>query len=139
MHCIGRSCSAISGVCIIPCALLLLLLSGCGAYESAVTGKVTIDGAPLKSGTVAFYSTNGGAAAYGSIQSDGSYTIETGASGGLAAGDYVVTVVASTPPQSGFPFGKLLTPTRYSKVQTSDLKFTIKLGGNKIDLPLKSK
>jgi hypothetical protein len=119
--------------------LSLLLLAGCGAHESAVTGKVTIDDAPLTSGTVAFYPQGGGAAAYGSIQSDGTYTLETGAAGGLAAGVYVVTVVATTPPQPGYQFGKLLTPLRYNKVDTSDLKFTVKPGSNKIDLPLHSK
>jgi hypothetical protein len=119
--------------------LLLLLLAGCGAHESAVTGKVTLDDAPLTSGTVAFYPSNGGAAAYGSIQPNGSYTLETGASGGLAAGEYAVTVVATTPPQPGFQFGKLLSPERYNNIKTSDLKFTVKVGSNKIDLPLHSK
>jgi hypothetical protein len=128
------------------CAVSLLLgmcflaLAGCGAYESSVSGKVTLDGEPLKSGTVVFYpASGGGAAAYGSVQADGSYTLDTGASGGLAAGEYMVTVVATTGPQPGFLFGKMLTPERYGNVKTTDLKFTVKSGGNKIDLPLRSK
>jgi hypothetical protein len=135
----GRRFPASPGACAIYCALLLLPLAGCGAHESAVSGKVTIEGTPLTSGTVVFYPAGGGAAAYGSIQSDGAYTIDTGDSGGLAAGEYVVTVVATTPPQPGFSFGKLLTPTRYNNKQTSDLKFTVTPGRNTIDLPLKSK
>jgi hypothetical protein len=120
--------------------LVFLLLSGCSAHESAVTGNVTLDGAPLTTGTVAFYPANGeGAAAYGSIQSDGTYRLDTGATGGLAAGDYVATVVATTKPQPGFEFGKLLTPERYNTLKTSDLKFTVKPGSSKIDLELHSK
>jgi len=139
MHCRERRLPTFRGARILASALLLFLLAGCGAHESAVTGKVTIDGAPFTSGTVAFYPAAGGAAAYGSIQSDGAYTLETGTSGGLAAGDYVATVVATTPPQPGFPFGKMLAPVRYNNVKTSDLKFTVKVGSNKIDLPLQSK
>ncbi|MCC6123336.1 MAG: hypothetical protein IT426_00065 [Pirellulales bacterium] len=119
--------------------LFLALFPGCGAHESSVTGKVTLDGIPLNSGTAVFYPRKGGAAAYGSIQPDGSYKIETGASKGLAAGEYAVTVVAATPPEPGFEFGKLLTPVRYGKVESSDLKFTIQPGSNIVDLPLKSK
>lgn len=119
--------------------LILLLLAGCNARESAVTGKVTIDGAPLTTGTVVFYPTGEGAAAYGSIQPDGTYKLDTGASGGLVAGDYVVTVVATTKPQPGFEFGKVITPVRYNKVETSDLKFTVKSGSNRIDLAMHSK
>ena len=119
--------------------LLLLLLSGCGARESGVSGKVTVDGVPLTSGTVVFYPQKNGAAAYGSIQSDGTYSIETGASGGLAAGEYVATVVATTKSEPGYQFGKLLTPIRYNKVETSDLKFSVKPGSNRIDLQLHSK
>jgi hypothetical protein len=51
----------------------------------------------------------------------------------------MVTVVATTGPQPGFLFGKMLTPERYGNVKTTDLKFTVKSGGNKIDLPLRSK
>lgn len=121
-------------------AVCLVAFTGCSRYESSVSGKVTLDGEPLKSGTVVFYPAAGsGAAAYGSVQADGSYTLDTGASGGLAAGEYVVTVVATTGPQPGFLFGKMLTPERYGNVKTTDLKFTVKKGGNKIDLPLSSK
>jgi hypothetical protein len=128
-----RAVSLLSAIC-------LLALTGCGAYESSVSGIVTLDGNPLKSGTVVFYPVGGGgAAAYGSVQADGSYTLDTGASGGLAAGEYVVTVVATTGPQPGALFGKLLTPERYGNAKTTDLKFSVKTGGNKIDLPLRSK
>ena len=120
-------------------SLSLVLIAGCSQRESSVSGKVTIDGKPLTSGTVAFYPSGGGAAAYGSIQSDGTYRIATGATGGLNAGEYGVTVVATTPPQPGFQFGKMLSPERYNKLETSGLKFTVTTGSNQIDLPLSSK
>jgi hypothetical protein len=136
---IDRHFSTYSYAWIVVCVLFVSLLSGCGRHESAITGKVTVDGKLLTSGTVAFYPKSGGAAAYGSIQADGTYKIVTGGADGLAAGDYVVTVVATTGPQPGFPFGKKLTADRYGKVETSDLNFSVKPGSHQIDLELRLK
>ena len=127
------------------CALLLAgaltLAAGCGAHDSSVYGTVTLDGKPLESGTVSFHPVGEGAAAYGRIGADGSYRLHTGAEQGLAAGEYVVTVVATAPPPNPHSevVGKLLTPARYGSFDQTDLRFTVEPGRNKIDLPLRTK
>jgi len=122
---------------------LLVLLSGCGGPHAAtVSGTVTLDGDALQRGTVTFHPAGEGPLAYGTIDEKGNYTLRTGRETGLAAGEYVVTVVASEPPPStGFDEtpGKLLTPERYGKLETTDLRFTVNRGANRIDLPLTSK
>jgi hypothetical protein len=122
--------------------LLLLLLAGCGKSRDAlVSGSVTLDGEPLKTGTVTFHPLEGGPAAYGQIGSDGSFSLKTGRQRGIDPGDYVATVVAATPPseQNGLEMpGELLTPERYGQVKQTDLRFTVRPGNNRFDLPLKS-
>jgi hypothetical protein len=121
---------------------LLALAPGCRrTLEGSIQGTVTLDTAPLNRGTVTFHPVSGGAAAYGRIQADGSYTITTGNSRGLSAGEYIVTVVATAAPSDTRKdvTGKLLTPLRYQNVGQSPLRFTVQRGGNKIDLPLVSK
>lgn len=124
-----------------PVALgcLLLALAGCGSpHESSISGKVTIDGKPLATGTVTFHPLGGGAAAYGLIRPDGEYAISTGAEKGLAAGEYAVTVVATTPPAPGHDFGELLASAQYGTVERTPLRATVKPGINRIDFDLKS-
>ena len=94
----------------------------------------------MRTGTVAFHPAKGGATAYASIGDDGSYSLRTGADKGLAAGEYVATVVAMTGPPPGsknmMDFGTRITPARYANPKQSDLHFTIVPGGNHIDIPL---
>ena len=129
----------------VACALLvagaLTLAVGCGAHDSSVYGTVTLDGKRLTTGTVTFHPTGEGAAAYGRIGADGSYRLHTGAQQGLAAGEYLVTVVATAPPPDPHSevVGKLLTPARYGRLHETDLRFTIEPGKNPIDLPLQTK
>lgn len=124
-------------------AAVALLCSGCGGMESNVEGLVTLDGKPLEHGSVAFHSTEGGATAFGTIQSDGSYQLKTGATEGLRAGAYKVTVLSQEiPPETkdrrkGPPLpGRPITPIRYSSANTTDLTKEIQSGYNKIDLEL---
>jgi hypothetical protein len=119
---------------------LALVFSGCGGtYESTVSGIVLLDEQALTSGTVTFHPLAGGAAVYGQIQSDGRYELHTGSERGLAPGDYRVTVVATDNPPAAPgqtpPIGKLITPERYNRLETTDLQATIKPGKN--DVPLK--
>jgi hypothetical protein len=121
--------------------LVLLCLSGCsGSLDSSVSGLVTLDGEPLRTGRVVFHAVAGGAIAYGTIASDGRYRITTGRERGLAAGDYIVTVVATERPPGriGESYGKLISPARYASKEKTDLKFAVQLGANHIDLPLRS-
>jgi hypothetical protein len=128
-----------------PCILLVaIVLSGCGKSHSAsVSGIVTLDGKPLPLGTVSFYPEHAGAVAYGSIDKNGHYRVRTGTEEGLAVGDYVVTVVAMTPPRepkypTENPLGTLITPARYGKREQSNLKYTVAAGANPIDIALRS-
>ncbi len=125
--------------------LLIMPLAGCGSdAESTVYGTVTLDGESLDHGSVTFVpETRAGRAAAGSIDSDGSYKVQTGQTGGLPAGEYVVKVSSRAPsvphPQGGPPSpGKLLTPKKYLNSNRSGLTFQVEAGSNEIDLELTS-
>jgi hypothetical protein len=125
----------------------LLSLTGCGgAYDSTVTGSVTMDGKVVPCGLVAFHPVSLGPAAYAYIDSSGKYSVRTGRESGLPPGDYQVTVTANEPPAmertpEGFPPppGKAITPAWYGVKETSGLRFTIQPGENEINLELTSK
>ncbi|MFO0891667.1 MAG: hypothetical protein U0790_21300 [Isosphaeraceae bacterium] len=76
-------------------ALAVALASGCvgeeGPLRLPVTGRVTLDGTPLPSGTVTFHPGGKGPAASAGI-SEGSFAI--GRSEGLAPGTYKVEIVS---------------------------------------------
>ena len=133
----------------IGCLLVTLEtgLNGCGSRaESTVSGAVTLDGVALEHGQVVFVPTGtGGQGVTGQIQSNGSYRMQVGQTGGLPAGEYKVVVLSrapsvtsSTPGAPPAP-GKLLTPERYRQATTTDLQFVVEPGSNTIDLELKSK
>jgi hypothetical protein len=119
-------------------------LTGCGgAYDSSVSGTVTLDGTAVPRGTVAYHPSAGGPAAYASIESDGSYTVRTGRESGLPSGQYQVTVVSNEPSvetKDGRPPapGKSITPLWYKTKESSGLNFNVESGSNTIDLPLTS-
>lgn len=114
--------------------------TGCGTGKDAfVSGTVTLDGKVLDRGTVTFHPEPNGPLAYGQVGTDGTYTLNTGAKARLEPGKYVVTVVATAPqpdPQSE-AIGKLLTPPKYGDLKKTDLRFDVKPGSQRIDLPLK--
>ncbi|MCA9267350.1 MAG: hypothetical protein KDA41_02715, partial [Planctomycetales bacterium] len=117
--------------------------TGCGGrHDSSVHGAVTLDGQPLRTGTVTFHPAAGGAAAYGRIAADGQYTIKTGSERGLDPGEYRVTVVAieMSPAANAndAPSGKRITPAAYQNVGTTPLTATVTAGGNQIDLAVAS-
>ena len=130
--------------------LLVPLLTGCGSSSPAtVSGTVTLDGEPLpqterRTGSIMFFPTGGGAAPYGMVADDGTYSMQTGGSQGLEVGEYVVTVrvVDIDPPPPGQteyqdpPESTLLTPRRYVDSESTDLKVNVEPGNNTIDLEL---
>jgi hypothetical protein len=128
-------------------SLLALTVAGCrGTYDASAKGLVTLNGAALSRGWVAFHPTSGGAAAYASIESNGSYVMRTGAVEGLRPGDYLVTVSANEPPTQlhskdggPMPAGKLITPDWYALKDKSGLAASVKPGKNEINLELTSK
>ena len=130
-----------------PAALAgVALLAGCGGSGS-VSGKVTLDGQPLTTGTVTFHPVGSGPVAIGTIGPDGRYELAVGQDRSVPPGDYVVTVEATEPvaaepaPAKGPPrppaAPKGLTPDKYADKAATDLRFTVKPGGNTINLELK--
>lgn len=124
---------------VVLACLGVCLLLGCGPrFESSISGKVTLSGQPLGKGNVSFHPIAGGPVAYGTIQSDGTYVVKTGAGTGLPPGEYKVTVGATDPPPPGpdeAP-GVLITPPEYNNVKTTPLTKTIVAGANVINIDL---
>jgi hypothetical protein len=123
-----------------------ICIAGCGGrYDATVTGTVKLDGVAVPRGTVALNPVQGGPAAYARIDENGRYTVRTGRETGLPTGDYQVTITANEPATAEQtagggppPLGKPITPIWYRSKETSDQRFTLKSGHNKIDLELSS-
>lgn len=89
-------------------ALVTLAVSGCGAAatpKAQVKGKVTVNGAPVKGGTILLAPlTASGEAASGEVQSDGTFILSTlepgdGAPIGMSRLSYKPPVTATEPPE----------------------------------------
>lgn len=127
------------------CALFVVVLSGCSGASpniSTVAGTVTLDGQPLKSGTIRFDATDGRTAAADASIADGKYTAK------LPPGEKRVAITApkvigkkkmyDTPDSPTFDVTEESLPKRYN-AQT-ELKLTVTSGAQ--DAPpfeLKSK
>jgi hypothetical protein len=136
-------------------------LLGCGPNDGIgkrfpVSGKVTYNGQPLKSGTVNFLPEDPATArpATGDIQENGSYTLTTQTPGdGAMGGKYKVAISAyevdksktAAPPQGGSADQvavaqaqrKSLIPIKYSGTDASGLTATVGPGSTKFDFDLK--
>jgi hypothetical protein len=125
-------------------ACVVLSTIGCGGgQEATVRGTVTLDGQPVARGSVTFLPVENGTGASASINPDGTFVARTSDMDGMQAGEYLVTVRSSaepTPnPNGGPPVpGKLLTPEKYSRSDTSGLRATITRGSNDVNLELSS-
>jgi hypothetical protein len=137
----------------------LLLLTGCSS-KGNVSGKVTINGTPLNTGTVGFYA--GGQVYQGNIGNDGTYTIKCppgevriaifvpkatmGPSGGMPAGAGSMPKDVKAPP--GVDMGKFSggagvaggpvveIPDQYADPEKSGLTYTVTGGDQTHDIPL---
>ncbi len=119
---------------------LLFAFLGCGSSSDwgTATGSAFLDGQPLEKGTVTLEPVDGGATAYATITANGTFRVMTGAQEGLKVGQYQVTIVDQTMPESGSTqVAKLLTPTKYASSATSELLATIKTGRNALEFHLK--
>lgn len=112
------------------CALALVLVTGCNSNPpvAPVSGIVTLDGEPLKFGTVMFQHTEGGQPAVGEIQSDGTFALSTFNPGdGAIVGSHLVRVACYTSQDPanaenvGDSLGELLIPRQYTIATTSSL------------------
>jgi len=117
--------------------LLSLTLLGCGrGHElptAPVTGKILVDGRPVAKGQVIF-APEGGRAATGILQPDGTFTLSTyRPNDGAVLGKHTVTVISAEPVE-GAAEGidaemRWLVPRRYSDPGTSGLTFEVTPGG----------
>jgi len=121
--------------------LLLTSLVGCGSSGASVSGKVTLDGAPLDDATITFVPVAGGQqqAAWSSVKG-GQYVIA--AQDGLGTGPFRVEIRALRPTgeKSADPElipAKEAVPAKYNS--KSELTVEIEAGPNTADFELKSK
>jgi len=124
-------------------AAVIVMLVGCnrGSQESQVSGSVTLDRSRIGPGMVVFAPVEGGKPATGSIESNGSFTLNTSREPGLAAGRYKVAVSIRELPENvkrsdQIPPGKLLIPEKYEQSTTSGLEYEVEPGQNSIDIDL---
>jgi hypothetical protein len=155
-------------ICCFTALLIELFLSGCsgsGAGKRSnvckVTGKVTMNGAPVASANVSFVPKDKQPAAFARTNADGTFSLTTiDPNDGAAPGDYVVlvskNVVVAQPipsheafiagrgagaPQhdaAGAPPVTSALPEKYSLAEASDLKATVSdKGPNEFTFELK--
>jgi hypothetical protein len=114
--------------------LLGAFLAGCGqgAGLVPVTGKVTLDGKPLGTGTVTFHpdAAKGNAAphlAAGEIDGQGNYKLLSDGKEGVPPGWYKVTVTAQEPADSKNPYAppQSIVNAKYRDVKTSNLSVEV--------------
>lgn len=124
-----------------------LFCIGCGSNLAQVSGRVTLDGEPLRGGdgvhaTVFFQPASGkGATAVGVVDENGNYQLSTGSQSGIAPGEYLVSCSASqiiSSPDGGTPVGKRMTDSKYASAKTSGFRFAVQSGANQFDIPLES-
>jgi hypothetical protein len=133
-------------------AACALLATGCGGGSTlpargTVSGKVTLDGKPLKQGQghVMFVpdATKGtkGPPAIGVTDAEGIYTLSTdreaGSEDGAIVGFHRVRI--SEVPNPEKPDAPLTIPAKYGNEATSGFSFEVKPGDNPIQLDLKSR
>lgn len=130
------------------CPLLLVFafaaIVGCSNSELVpLTGKVTLDGAPLPIAIITFMNVSNGPSGYGSMEGNGEYFAKTGSQSGLMPGDYRISVVAYQPEKvvdrtHAKPM-KVIAPERYANPETSGFRYTLKPSGGNFDMELTSK
>ncbi|MGL4461017.1 MAG: hypothetical protein ACRC1K_02610 [Planctomycetia bacterium] len=116
------------------CGALLGAGCGRGAHLVPVSGRVTIDGAPLSFGAVQFVPAEG-RPAYGVLAPDGSFTLTTyEKDDGCRLGSHQIEVVAS---RSVGPSATLWgAPKDYAKVNTSGLTQELTGAAKNIEIKL---
>ncbi len=118
--------------------LLLVAGSGLGCFGEAkppsgmVSGQVTLEGTPVTSGSVVFYSTELGIGSQASINPDGTYTLPNK----LQVGEYAISVQGLEPVPGEPPPEPTKVPQKYWQATTSDLTITIVPGNTTYDISL---
>lgn len=131
--------------------IAVVVVFGCGSGVERpplgkVTGKVTFNGQPVKSGSVAFNPAKGpgaetGQIATGQLESDGTFTLTTFDTGdGAVIGQHVVTVTARSEDSNfgkkkadgtfDYVLPKSSIPEKYSDATKSNLLYTVEANKN---------
>jgi hypothetical protein len=122
---------------------LIGLALGCSAdaKDGAVSGTVTLDGQPLKSGSIRFDSADGRTASADATITDGKFTVK------LPPGDKRVSITSpkvigkkkmyDTPDSPVYDVTEELLPKKYNA--NSELTLTVQLGDQDAKFDLKSK
>lgn len=133
----GQGYAAVSGVIVAA-----LLLAGCAEPTvGVVTGTVTVDGAPAKSGSIAFFPVNGKASTAGAEIIDGRYTAQVAP--GLTKIEIRVPKVVGekklydTPDSPIQPLLAESLPAKYN--DASELTLDVQLGENEKDFAIATK
>ncbi|MFO0871198.1 MAG: hypothetical protein U0935_19920 [Pirellulales bacterium] len=103
-------------------AVVVVLLTGCGASLVPVQGKVSVDGNPLDTGYVSYHPAGAkeqleAQIGRASIEADGSYKLSTDGKPGVPPGKYRVVVTAGKPSNPSDPYSV--------PVSLVDAKFTL--------------
>jgi hypothetical protein len=127
--------------------LAVALCAGCGSGGvGVISGKVTVEGKPLKKGSIHFLSEVGNRDAFTASISDGTYRIPDVPAG--PAKVYISTPPEQPDPETGPKGGDLLPPPKlttgprpkspipekYLSADTSELSLTVKKGENTFDV-----
>jgi hypothetical protein len=117
------------------CAAICAILGGCGATGEKLTpvvGKVTVNGAPLATGSVSFHpdTQKGNTTAHipvGTLDSQGNYKLTSADKEGAPLGWYKVTVSAQEPIDVKNPYAppKHLIDPKFSDASTSGLEVEV--------------
>jgi hypothetical protein len=152
-----RSCMTRSShhLCVLACGAALFVVAGCGAKNTTpatvpVTGKVTLEGAPVAAAIVSLEPTSdsaGGIPAQATTNESGEFEVSTifdqgrTTQIGMTPGNYALTVtkLEQIPAQAHITRApKNLLPKRYESINSSELKAAISAeGDNFIALDLK--
>lgn len=129
-------------------ALVLFLMAGCSSSNNPktypVTGKVTYRGQPVTSGMIMLTPVDGGHAATGSLERDGSFRLTTfEKDDGAVPGSYQVAIQAFPAEGAGLPGAEFAgkpppIPPKYASAMSSGLTAEITAGENTLDFPLKN-
>ncbi len=141
-----------SKMCIVPLLLAFVAVIGCGGGGDdlpdvvPVSGKVTLNGEPLKGAAVTFIGS--GRPCYGATSDDGTYTIkDLNGREGCPVGKYKVIISKYTMPD-GSPLGEdpeagaqgvERLPPKYSSDEKTTLTADVPEGGKTFDFALEAK